>query len=893
MAGVFLRALGCAMLLLLLHAAAPVTAQPRFDFRETPGRLDRAVRPLHQHLSFELDPARDRFQGRSTLVLQAEQPRTDLLLHAARLVPGEARLQDGRGGVRALRVQPDEAGQTWRLLPQDGQPIPAGALTIHLSWEGPVQRAGQGLFRARDASGPMLATQLQAVFARQLFPGFDEPAFRVAYEVEIRAPAALEALSNMPVRSVHEDGAQRIHRFEPTPPMPAYLLALAVGPLEFLHGSLDTPQGTLPLRIVTMPGKSRHGGFALQATKELMPYFARRFGQPYTLPKLDQLAVPSTRFGAMEDWGLVSYTEDGLLFDPLRDSVQRAVGIHTLIAHELAHQWFGNLVTAASWEEIWLNEAFATWLATEASHHFHPQWQLPLGRRMQLDRVLALDAGDATRAMRGMPVDEQQVFQVFDGITYAKGGAVLSMLQQWLGRESFDQGLQRYMAERRLSNATAGDLWHHLGEAAGRDVRRLATAWTDQPGHPLVSVEQTCRGRGPAARSMITLSQRRFRMHDADADDGPLWPVPVQMARGDRMQVLVLTQRRQRFELPGCDGLTPWRANAAGAGFYRVRHDPAAHARLAAALPDLPAVDRLTLLSDTLALVQAGRRPFADWLALVQRVQAVPPAERAELLRAVVAGWQWFIGAADGGELGAALAEAARMQLRPELDRLGLVPHPAETVADAAARADLIGALARWGDEALLARAGMLAREDLQGRGLLPPATRRALIEAAGLGADEALHGLLLQSALQAAGSAERSLLLEALAAARDPALARRTLALTLADVLQPAEAFHLVQRVARASPHAALAYAHATAQFEPLMALVDGAGWGERESLLPGIASRMARQSDAQALLADQQRLAGESGTVNARRAVQQILLRDRWRQMQARAVLQALGGG
>jgi aminopeptidase N len=651
-----------------------------------------------------------------------------------------------------------------------------------------------------------------------------------------------------------------------------------------------------------MPGKSAQGAFALQATQQLMPYFAQRFGQPYALPKLDQLAVPSTRFGAMEDWGLVSYTEGGLLFDPARDGVQRAIGIHTLIAHELAHQWFGNLVTAASWEEIWLNEAFATWLATEASNHFHPEWQLPLGRRAQLDRVLALDAGGATRAIRGDAVDEQQVFQVFDGITYAKGGAVLSMLQHWLGVPVFDRGLQAYMADRRLSNATAGDLWHHLGAAAGRDVRGVAASWTDQPGHPLLRVTQRCEGRGASARTALTIAQARFRMDDADgarADD-TRWQVPVALARGDQQRVLLLTRAQQRFELPGCHPQRPWRANAGGLGFYRVLHDPAAHARLAETFAELPAVDRLTLLSDTQALVQTGQRPFTDWLVLAERVPALPPAQRPEALRAVLAGWQWFIGAADGGALGQALQARAVAMLSPELQRLGLAPAAEEAVADSTLRATLIGALARWGDEPLLEQALGVVRDDLSGRTPLPPATRQALYQAAGMAADEALHTTLLQAALQATAGAERSLLLEALAANRDPALAARTLALSLAPATPPAasagptlrdaEAFNLPQRVARASPHAALAYAHAVTHFEALMSLVDGAGWGERERLLPDLASRFATRAQADRLLLDQQQLAGAAGAINAQRAVQEIVLRARWREAQGEAVLKAL---
>jgi aminopeptidase N len=884
-----------ALLALAASWACGAAQPPRFDFRSTPGRLDKGVVPQAQALVFDLDPARERFQGRTEIVLALQGERPSLLLHAARLDPGPALLIEAGGAHRPLRVLADPAAQTWRLIPDDGAPLPAGTHRLQLQWEGPVQRAGQGLFRAEDRSGPMLATQLQAVFARQLFPGFDEPAFRVAYTVEMRVPAALRALSNMPVQAEEPvpgtDGAWRAHRFAPTPPMPAYLLALAVGPFEFLEGRLRQGDGELPLRIVTMPGKSAQGQFALQATQALMPYFAQRFGQPYPLPKLDQLAVPSTRFGAMEDWGLVSYVEGGLLLDPARDGVQRAQRVHHLVAHELAHQWFGNLVTAASWEEIWLNEAFATWLADEATDHFHPEWQWRLRSRSQLDRVLALDAGDATRAIRGTAVDEQQVFQVFDGITYAKGGAVLSMLQQWLGREVFDRGLQRYMAARRLSNATAGDLWHHLGQAAGRDVGAVAATWTDRPGHPLLTVQQHCRGTGAAARSVITVSQQRWRMDQPSAPQagGPErapWRVPVVLGRGDERHVHLLTAHRERLELPGCDPGRPWFANAGGTGFYRVRHDAGTHAALAAGFADLAPVDRLTLLSDTLALVQAGVRPLQDWVALTEQVPRLPAAHQPEAWRAVIGGWQWFIRAAGDGPLGQALRVRAQRQLAPELQRLGWTPVPQETAAEASLRQALMAALARWGDTALQAQAARRVRDELEGRGALPPATRQALFDAAGAGADAGLYALLLRAAREAPSSAERQLLLDALSAAQDPALAAQTLTLSLQGVFPPAEAMGLPGRVARLSPHAELAYAYAVTHFDALLALQEGAGWGERERLLPDIAVHLTADDAAERVLRDQARQAGAGGAVNARRAAHQLASYGRWRARQDQTV-------
>jgi aminopeptidase N len=467
-----LRTLTLVLLAACVPALAP--AQPRFHFDRTPGLLPKAVQAPHQALTLDLDPERDHFDGESTLTLSLRQPQPDLLLHAHQLTARRSVLLSARG-ERPLTVVADEKTQTWRLVPVDGRPLPAGRVTLRLAWTGRVQDNGSGLyrapFRAQGVEQRMLATQLQAIYARTVFPAFDEPAFRTRFELSVRAPAGYEVLSNMPAVATQAVGDRVVHRFAATPPMPAYLVAVTVGRFDTLAGRA----AGVPLRIVTAPGKREQGRYALAATQRLLPYYTAYFGQPYALPRLDQLAVPSSRDGAMEDWGLISYTESALLFDPATGNTGHQRGIFNIVAHEVAHQWFGNLVTAASWEEIWLNEAFATWMADKASEHFNPQWQLGLRRRSDIDQAMERDGGPATRAIRSGAVLEDRVFDVFDDITYAKGGAVLGMLEAWIGPDRFRRGLAAYMKERRMSNATAGDLWFHIGRASGRDVAAVAS----------------------------------------------------------------------------------------------------------------------------------------------------------------------------------------------------------------------------------------------------------------------------------------------------------------------------------------------------------------------------------------------------------------------------------
>jgi aminopeptidase N len=265
----------------------------------------------------------------------------------------------------------------------------------------------------------------------------------------------------------------------------------------------------------------------------------------------------------MEDWGLISYAEGTLLFDPASSDTETQRRVYSIVAHEVAHQWFGNLVTAASWEEIWLNEAFATWMAEKATDRFNPEWQVALRRRESIDHTMARDASPATRAIRSGAVREDRVFDVFDNITYVKGGAVLRMIEQWLGAETFRKGLAAYMAARRLSNATAGDLWHHIGEAGGRDVAAVAASWTDQPGFPLVQVTSRCE----AGHTVVELAQSRL------TDDGRTapgrWQIPLVLRHDGATHTLLLSDAAQTQGLPGCPA-EPLLVNPGGEGYYRV-----------------------------------------------------------------------------------------------------------------------------------------------------------------------------------------------------------------------------------------------------------------------------------------------------------------------------------
>ena len=852
-------------------AAAAVAAPERFDFDRTPGRLPKDARPLKYRLEFDLDPAQDGFAGTAAIDVDLRRPMPTLLLHAHELQAGAASVQGADGRRRELRIEPDAATSTWRLVPADGAPLAAGRHTLRLAWRGQVQRSGEGLYRVDAAStggaGPMLFTQLQAVYARTLFPGFDEPAFRAVFEIAVRAPRGLQVESNMPRQTLQDEGgaagSTTLHRFAPTPSMPSYLVALAVGRFDTLQGRA----GTVPLRILTAPGKRAQAGYALGATQQLLPYYSRYFGLPYALPKLDQLAVPGVRGGAMEDWGLISYNESLLLVDRERSGPDTQRWVFALAAHEIAHQWFGNLVTAASWDEIWLNEAFATWMENKATDHFNPGWQLPLDVRRHLDRTMARDASLSTRAIREGLVDETRVSSQFDNITYNKGGAVLSMLEQWLGPEAFQRGLASYMRERRYSNAAAGDLWHHLARASGRDVLAVAGSWTDQPGVPVVTVAQECRG----GRTLARLAQRRFAVEPGLAPQQ--WRIPVQLRQGRRQATLLLDRPEAEQALGPCSR-EPVLANAGGRGYYRVKYAAELKPALAAAFPSLPAADRMTLLSDGFALAQAGEQPLSDYLALLQQVPAARGAGRAALFAQAGDALTFLDDAFAGLPAQARVHEAARTLFGPELKRLGWTPRAGEAAADASQRVRLIELLARFGDDAVIAEARARFDADASGRAALPPALRPGVIAAVGRHATEAEFARLRSQLLAASSEEDRWLLASALAAAGTPAQVDQVLALSLGGELPPNIASALPGLVADAGRFGEQAYGFTVKHFDALAKLAGVGPFGGSLWLLPNAAQTFNDTVHAQALLDDQRRLAGDAGAAEAGRVAARIRL-------------------
>jgi puromycin-sensitive aminopeptidase len=487
--------------------------------------------------------------------------------------------------------------------------VPVGTARLVLRYHAPLNRHLRGFYAAGSGTTKYAFTQCEAADARRVMPCFDEPSFKARLRIAVTVARGDTALSNAPIESEASlAGGRRRIQFAETPPLSTYLLAVAVGPLE---ASPVRMSGDTPIRIWHVPGKGHLTAFALEAGAAALERLEEWFGIPYPYGKLDLVAVPDFEAGAMENPGAVFFRETLLLLDPDTVSLGEKKRAAEVIAHELAHMWYGDLVTMAWWDDLWLNEAFATWMAYRVVDAWKPEWHMWQSFEHDRAGALGLDALANTHPIYAPVRSVAEATENFDLITYEKGAAVVRMLEHWLGPDQFRAGVRLYMERHRESNAVASDLWSALAEASGQDVARVAQAWIAQPGFPLV----TLTADGTTAK----LKQERFFADPRvpAAKRRGRWPLPLVLKLPkDRRQRALVDKAQQALPLEG--GRAAWVfGNADAGGFYRVLHDAETRAALLADLPgNLTAVERLALAGDQWALVRAGRAPIESFLEI-------------------------------------------------------------------------------------------------------------------------------------------------------------------------------------------------------------------------------------------------------------------------------------
>jgi len=683
-------------------------------------RLPYTVEPRRYALRLAPDLDEATFTGEVHIEVQVHEVVSEIVLHAAELTIDSARLDAGGGERRSLAVRTDETSERLILTPDAS--VATGPAVISIEFRGVLNDKLAGFYRSAFTDDDGVAhniatTQFEATDARRAFPCFDEPDRKAVFSVTLDVPDGLAAYSNGPEveHAPLPQGGRRV-RFGDTMPMSTYLVAFVVGPLEATE-PVDV-RGT-PVRIVHVPGKGSLTAFALEAAGHALEFFTDWFGIDYPAQKLDLLAIPDFAFGAMENLGCVTFREALLLVDPGRASRIELERIADVISHEIAHMWFGDLVTMRWWNGIWLNEAFATLMELLCVDHFRPEWQRWVSFGVERDAAMATDGLHSTRPVEYPVGPPEEAQGMFDVLTYQKGAGVLRMLERYLGAERFRDGVRLYLGTHRYGNTDTSDLWDAIEAASGEPVRDIMDTWINQGGFPLVTVDDP-PARHPATRdATVVLTQQPFRYGAPRGPSaiGSSWMVPI-IARGidgARTKVL-LDPETADLHLPEANPGAAIVVNAGGSGYYRVRYAPAPHRRLANRLDDLDLLERFNLLGDTWAVVVGQLAPVVDFLLLAE---ALGNEDDPDVWAQVTGALSLLDRVADD-DTRALVASYARALLGGVLARLGWDPRTGEGPRTPTLRAQIIASLGIVGrDPAVQVEAH--GRYDAARRGELAP----------------------------------------------------------------------------------------------------------------------------------------------------------------------------
>ena len=808
------------LVLFLIRSLVGAVEKP-FNFNETPGKLPKEVVPTEYAIRIVPNLDNFTFAGSESVKLNVRSPVHQLVLNGLELKIEAASVDGKELPLSAIKTDNEKELLTL-TLPSE---LAAGDHALTLRFTGKINQQGQGLFYMRyqeQGSGArkvMLGTQFEATDARRFFPCWDEPAFRARFQLTVVVPENWLAVSNMPIESEQKIAGGKEVRFAPTPPMSSYLNVFVAGELDFIESQVGPTQ----IRVIATKGKAELGRYALEASAEILKYYNDYFGVPYPLPKLDQIAIPGGFGGAMENWGGITYYESRLLFDPKSSSGETKQNIYEVLAHEMAHMWFGDLVTMAWWDNLWLNEGFASWMGSKCTAHFNPQWEVWLARELPRDPTRRIgiakeaamegDARSTTHPIQQRIATEAEANSAFDDITYKKGQSFLRMLESFLGEDVFRDGIRRYIAAHKYSNTTTADLWNALSEASNKSVGEIAAGWTEQPGFPVVTVKREADGK-------VRLTQERFTVNFKNAPP-LLWQIPLTYSVvGETPATLLMTDKTAALEnIPADRAL---KLNLNGAGNYRVEYDDRSWELLLKALPKLGVEDRVNLMSDAWALVQAGRAPVSLYFGLVEKLPASTDlAEREQIINVL----DFVNGLLVGSSERERFQRYARSLLRPTFATLGWEPKPDEPPNAGRLRASLIGALGHLNDPEVLAGCRERFEKYLAHPASLPPDLRAPVLAVVGRYADEKTWNKLHELGLKTTSIEDQQNYYEALACATDPKLVKKTLAIALTDELPTSRAIFLVSRVARDSGHPDIAWEFAKANMKALLAKVDAAG--------------------------------------------------------------------
>ncbi|MCL1551673.1 M1 family metallopeptidase [Xanthomonas nasturtii] len=790
-------------------------------------QLPRTARPSHYAIEITPHAEKMSFDGKVRIDVEVLTATDAIVLQAAQLTFGKAALAAAGGKPVAAKVTADAEAQTASIA--TGAALAPGKYVLTLDYSGMIGTQANGLFAldypTAQGTRRALFTQFENSDARRFVPAWDEPNFKATFDLVINATAGQLAVSNMPVASSTPgaDGRTRI-AFQTSPKMSTYLLFFSMG--DFERATVKADNGT-EIGVVALKGKLSQAQFALQSSRDVLHEYNAYFGIPYPLPKLDNIAAPGSSqfFGAMENWGAIFTFERFLLLDPAVSTISNKQDVFTFAAHEIAHQWFGNLVTMAWWDDLWLNEGFANWMEARTTAKLHPEWDIDkTGPAYKSRNAMPLDAYATTHPVVQHVATVEQASQAFDTITYDKGEAVISMLEDYVGSDNWRSGVRQYLQQHRYGNAVTGQLWEQIDKVApGKQFIDIAHDFTQQPGVPLIKASTRC----DAGTTTLTLEQGEYTI-DRPNKTPLAWRVPVTVRDGAGKTQRVLVDHTAQLKLPGCDA--PVLVNAGQKGYYRTLYSPAQFKALSARLTTLPAVDQLGILLDTGALAKVGLQPDADLLDLTASV----PADAAPDLWQVASGT--FVGLDYLFENNAAGRTAWRRhalaRLAPVFARYGWDERDGDSAQVKRLRAQLIKSLGSLDDPAVIAEAQRRFIGLQANPASLSPELRSTVLGIVARHADAATWKTLQTMAQKETSAMVRDEYYLYLAQAKDPVLAARALALALTSEPGATNAASMIRVVAKEHPE--LAFDFAVAHRSQVDTLVDSTS---RARYYPGLA--------------------------------------------------------
>ncbi|KAL1552325.1 AP-1 complex subunit mu-1-like [Salvia divinorum] len=743
------------------------------QFRGQP-RLPKFAIPKRYDLKLKPDLTACKFTGAVQISVDVVSDTKFLVLNAAELSVNSKSVNFASANkvLEAVEMELFEEDEIVVLEFKESLPIGVGVLSME--FEGTLNDRMKGFYRSTyEHNGEkknMAVTQFEPADARRCFPCWDEPACKATFKITLEVPSDLLALSNMPITEEKQNGNLKTVYYQESPIMSTYLVAVVVGLFDYVED--NTPDG-INVKVYCQVGKASQGKFALEVAVKTLGLYKEYFAVPYSLPKLDMIAIPDFAAGAMENYGLVTYRETALLYDEKHSAAANKQRVATVVAHELAHQWFGNLVTMEWWTHLWLNEGFATWVSYLAADSLFPDWKIWTQFLDECTEGLRLDGLAESHPIEVDINHASEIDEIFDAISYRKGASVIRMLQSYLGPESFQRGLASYVKKYACSNAKTEDLWSALQEESGEPVNKLMNSWTKQVGYPVVSVK--------LKNQSLEFDQSRFLFTGSHGDGQ--WVVPITLCCGsyDARKSFLLESKSKTLDVKDLLGASgslghPWiKVNVEQTGFYRVKYDEDLSAGLRNAIERkyLSTCDRNGILDDYYSLSMSCEQSMTSLLALMSAYREEPEYTVLSNLISVSSKVAKIV-ADSSPELVGDVKLFFINLFQNSAERLGWDPKPGESHLDSMLRGELLTALASFGHEATLVEANKRFRIFLEDRNatVLPPDLRRAVYVAVMQGVNKSNksgYESLLRIYRETDLSQEKTRILGSLGTCRDP----------------------------------------------------------------------------------------------------------------------------